>query len=87
MHIVDANLLLTSLDALPVRKATYGASLGPILLDDVVCTGTEPSLLMCERNPIREHDCDHTEDAGVICEGRYWVLMVSAPKQLCRVIS
>ena len=39
-----------------------------ILLDDVMCTGSELRLLNCISSPLGTHDCDHTEDAGVICQ-------------------
>ena len=40
-----------------------------ILLDNVVCTGSESSLLQCGHNPVGTHNCDKTETAGVQCEG------------------
>jgi len=41
---------------------------GPILLDDVQCTGTEANLLDCtHRQPTGTHNCSHFEDAGVRC--------------------
>ena len=40
-----------------------------IYLDNVVCHGDELTLLMCGHNPVGEHNCDHTEDAGVRCQG------------------
>ena len=46
--------------------------MGPIYLDEVECTGTEVRLSDCSR--ITDHDCIHSEDAGVICyEGEYLI--------------
>lgn len=39
----------------------------PIQFDEVECTGAEGSLGECTF--ITDHDCDHTEEAGVICIG------------------
>ena len=58
-------------DAVPLRGAFFGSGNGSILLDNVVCRGTESSLLQCSTNPIGQHNCDHSEDAGVRCEGMY----------------
>ena len=57
--------------SLPLSGAFFGSGSGPIHLDDVVCDGTEPSLLECARSSIGQHDCDHSEDAEVRCEGSY----------------
>ena len=49
---------------------TFGAgnNAQPILLDDTKCTGTESSLLECQRSGLlKQHNCEHSEDAGVIC--------------------
>ena len=46
-----------------------GNSSQPIYLDDVSCIGTETSLLDCYHNGIGQHNCDHSEDTGVICLG------------------
>lgn len=41
----------------------------PILLDDVICNGSEDGIVYCNRSEIGTHDCKHSEDAGVICQG------------------
>jgi len=67
---VSASMAI-SVDAIPLRGAYFGSGSGDILLDNVVCRGTESSLLECNTNPIGQHNCDHSEDAGVRCEGTY----------------
>eukprot|EP00040_Diaphanoeca_grandis_P034351 m.212758 g.212758 ORF g.212758 m.212758 type:complete len:2119 (-) comp33134_c2_seq2:132-6488(-) len=47
-------------------SALYGQGLGPILLDDVECTGAEKSLTTCTSSK-ETHNCRHSEDAGVQC--------------------
>ena len=48
-------------------NARFGQGEGPIHLDNVQCTGEEESLLDCHHRGIGIHDCQHYEDASVIC--------------------
>uniref|UniRef100_A0A3P8W0J9 SRCR domain-containing protein n=1 Tax=Cynoglossus semilaevis TaxID=244447 RepID=A0A3P8W0J9_CYNSE len=50
-------------------SAAFGQGSDPILLDNVVCSGTEQTLRNCQHRTIMEHDCSHSEDASVICSG------------------
>ena len=50
-------------------NAHFGAGSGPIFLDDVQCTSTSSQLLECPSEPILSHNCLHSADAGVGCEG------------------
>ena len=50
-------------------NAFFGAGTGPIYLDDVGCTSSDSQLLECHSRPILTHNCLHSADAGVGCEG------------------
>ena len=52
--------------ALPVPNAFFGRGTGPILLDNVGCSGTEQSLVNCTFSRFTQFD-NHFEDAGVRC--------------------
>ncbi len=41
--------------------------IGPIWLDDVNCTGSERSIDDCAHSPWRSHNCDHSQDVGIVC--------------------
>ena len=58
--------------AIAKKGAYFGQESGSILLDNVHCTGNEVSIFSCSHNSIGFHNCDHSEDAGVVCfEGEY----------------
>ena len=50
-------------------NAYFGAGTGPIYLDDVACTSSDSQLLECSSRPILTHNCFHSADASVGCEG------------------
>uniref|UniRef100_A0A452SES3 SRCR domain-containing protein n=1 Tax=Ursus americanus TaxID=9643 RepID=A0A452SES3_URSAM len=50
-------------------KAHFGPGSGNIFLDNLQCSGLEHYLGQCAHSGWSEHNCDHHEDAGVICSG------------------
>lgn len=67
--------MFVCIDSIAVRSAGFG-ELGnhTILLDQLLCTGNESSLLDCIAGEVvGSHNCDHSEDAGVRCEGILFV--------------
>jgi len=60
-HVTDCNTGSTAV------ALTVGGGEGPIVLDDVHCNGSESKLTDC--SAIYFHNCQHHEDAGVICNG------------------
>ncbi|XP_074964221.1 scavenger receptor cysteine-rich domain-containing protein DMBT1-like, partial [Phalacrocorax aristotelis] len=52
-------------------NAHFGPGSGPIFLDNLLCSGHEPFLQMCQHNGWGVHNCWHMEDASVICAGAW----------------
>ncbi|XP_052219913.1 uncharacterized protein LOC127837120 [Dreissena polymorpha] len=48
-------------------KAHFGQGSSSIHFDDVQCTGTETSIMSCRHFGVGNHNCEHSEDAGVKC--------------------
>ncbi|CAH1247157.1 PRSS12 [Branchiostoma lanceolatum] len=51
-------------------RGRFGQSNGKIVLDDMLCTGTEVSLRDCKHNGWGRHDCVEAEAAGVVCRSQ-----------------
>ena len=74
--VLDARVVCRQLgysgEAVALKRAFFGNSPSrPIHLDNVGCNGSEPSLLNCTANEVGINNCDHSEDAGVRCNGIY----------------
>ena len=62
-------MVVCSADNIPVKKAGFGSGNSrPILLDNVACDGSEENISQCVYET--DDNCDHSEDAGVICGGK-----------------
>ena len=53
-----------------VLHAGFGEGTGRIWLDDVACAGNESNLNECAKTAWGVTNCNHGEDAGVICGGK-----------------
>nr|XP_050866618.1 uncharacterized protein LOC127071398 isoform X3 [Vespula vulgaris] len=49
------------------KDSFFGPGQGPIWLDEVFCHGNETQLKYCNHDHWGRNNCDHNEDAGVIC--------------------
>ncbi|XP_051719142.1 deleted in malignant brain tumors 1 protein-like isoform X13 [Ctenopharyngodon idella] len=49
------------------KSAAFGQGSGSIWLDDVGCSGGEGNLTQCSHRGLGAHNCNHGEDAGVVC--------------------
>ena len=72
--IRDARVACRQLGFPDVVRSTgstaFGAGTGAIHLDNVMCTGNEARLEDCSHNGIGIHNCNHFEDAGVVCSSK-----------------
>ena len=66
--------------AVAYSRANFGQGIGPIMLDDVQCNLLDHRrLLSCPHRGLQQHNCGHSEDAGVSCcvEGSYSYILTS----------
>ena len=54
------------------QSAHFGQGTGQIWLDNVQCSGSEANLGECPNAGWGIHNCQHSEDVGIACEGKYF---------------
>ena len=80
--VLDARVVCRQLgysgEVVALKRAFFGSSpFRPIYLDNVRCNGSEPSLFNCTANEVGMNNCDHSEDAGVRCNGMLSVYVLA----------
>ena len=51
-------------------SARFGAGSGPILFSELSCIGNESVIADCSHDDSGGHNCSHSEDVSVVCEGQ-----------------
>ena len=74
-EVVCKELGLGSVFAL-VNRGSYGQGIGQIWLNELNCNGTEVTIADCAHRGWGDHDCEHSQDAGVICTGSNGMLII-----------
>lgn len=54
----------------PFHSLGGGARTQSINIHDVRCIGNESRLIDCEHEVYTYFYCDHTEDVGIVCDGK-----------------
>ncbi|XP_030421453.1 deleted in malignant brain tumors 1 protein-like isoform X3 [Gopherus evgoodei] len=79
--LLDSNVICKQLGCGHAINATvsahYGEGAGQIWLANVNCSGTESSLWTCPSRGWGQHNCAHSNDAGVICSGSKQVRLIN----------
>ena len=72
--IADATVVCQQLGHLRAVSALggayFGEGSGPIWYDNVDCVGNETNITQCSHSGIEVHNCNHSQDAGVVCRGK-----------------
>jgi len=68
----DAEVVCRQLDlgkplAITKKASPFGEGSGPILMDNVACSGDKLNIGLCRHRGFNVSNCNHDEDAGVVC--------------------
>ena len=84
--INDARVICRELGFFNAIEATngsyHGNGTGSIWLSEVNCEGTERTIDDCPHPPFSKHYCDHSNDVGVICDGKSTCTLLYVYRQL-----
>ena len=64
--------------AAAVGPARFGSGSGPILFSELSCVSSESTITECDHRSTGGHNCSHSQDVGVVCEGQSPCSMYSA---------
>lgn len=59
--------------AIGLNNAVFSDVRANLLITDISCNGSELSLVECEFNNLLETFCGPSDDAGVVCQGKFYV--------------
>ncbi|XP_072342212.1 scavenger receptor cysteine-rich type 1 protein M130-like [Scyliorhinus torazame] len=54
-------------DFIDYDAKSFGMGTGHIWLDEIECLSHETTLWQCQGDPWGQHNCEHREDAGIVC--------------------
>ncbi|XP_048475013.1 deleted in malignant brain tumors 1 protein-like [Rhincodon typus] len=72
LDLHDADVICKQLRCGAVKDVMYdtqlfGAGLGPIWIHEIECQSHDSTLWQCRTDQWDQHDCEHRDDAGVVC--------------------
>lgn len=76
------SILLRTIATAYRSTVMFGQASGPIFLENLRCSGDESAIFDCPQSVLGLHQCDHSQDAGVQCNGTYLCIYIVAMRQI-----